>query len=320
MQMELGKVETSEWYIDKAFNRGKKRIQQTKIKTQMKREEKYKYLEGIRISVINDTLRNDLKKLVNIFPRFEELDTFYKQVFECMVDIDKYKHSLGKLTWAQQQIQKIFKENYRTLQRKTNSEEVLAVRNTYLARTSSVFKQISKAFAELEDARKKIKDMPNVKTSLFTIAIAGFPNVGKSTLLGKLTDSKPEVNSYAFTTKGLMIGYLGKGSDRIQIIDTPGTLNRFDKMNKIEKIAHLCMKYCAYALVYVFDFTEPYDITEQVKLYQDLKKLNKKIIVYFSKSDIIDTKLIDGFDVKGLYNIEELKQQLVSLAFEASQL
>ncbi|MFT4303016.1 MAG: GTPase [Candidatus Woesearchaeota archaeon] len=339
MQIDLGKIESSDWYINKAFARGKNKVSLTKIKTRMKKDEKYKFLESIRLSVINDTLRSDLGKLVQIFPKYEELDIFYKEIFSCFIDVDKYKHSFGKLNWAAKQIQAIYKQNNKLLHRKTDSKSILEIRNIYLARVHSVLNQISNAFEYLEYTRKRIKDLPNVKTSMYTVAIAGFPNVGKSTLLSKITDSKPEINSYAFTTKGLMIGYLKSdglstkkkkkskiydddlinadvvskvNNGKIQVIDTPGSLNRFEKMNNIEKMAHLCIKHVAHIIVYVFDFTEPYSITEQIKLYQDLKKINKDIIVYFSKTDIVGTKLIDGFEVKGIYNTEELKQQLVS--------
>ncbi|MFT4297726.1 MAG: GTPase, partial [Candidatus Woesearchaeota archaeon] len=173
-------------------------------------------------------------------------------------------------------------------------------------------------FKILDKARARIKELPNIKTSLPTVAIAGFPNVGKSTLLGKLTDSKPEIKSYAFTTKALMIGYAIKDEKKIQIIDTPGTLNRFEKMNKIEKMAHLCMKYSASAIIYVFDLSEiSYPVHEQIQLFNEAKKLNKEIYVYFSKSDILSKDLITKFmkesKIKGLTESEKLKQQLLSL-------
>jgi len=38
-----------------------------------------------------------------------------------------------------------------------------------------------------------MKGFPSIKTNLPTIAIAGFPNVGKTTLLSKITDAKPKI-------------------------------------------------------------------------------------------------------------------------------
>lgn len=174
------------------------------------------------------------------------------------------------------------------------------------------FSQISDNLEILEECRKSIKDIPKIKTDLFTVAIAGFPNVGKSTLLGKITDSKPEVDYYAFTTKSLMIGYIKSNDVKIQAIDTPGTLDRFNRMNNIEKIAHICLREVADLIVYIFDLTEPYPIKDQVKLYESMKDLKKPIIVYFSKADILGGKKIEGFDIKGFYNAEALREKIIS--------
>ena len=96
------------------------------------------------------------------------------------------------------------------------------VRKEFIGRVSSVLKQIYPNMAFLGVARNKLKNMPTVK-DLPSVVIAGYPNVGKSTLLRTLTTAEPEVNSYPFTTKGLNIGYTEEG---VQIIDTPGVLDR----------------------------------------------------------------------------------------------
>jgi nucleolar GTP-binding protein len=317
MEITLGNIEKANWYINKAFSRGKKRINLIKIKGKLDKVGKYKYLESIRLNIIKDSLYHDLEIILKAFPNYFELDEFYRELFECFIDVNSYKKTLGSLKWAQEQISKITKSSISTLSKQTSVNGVLSIRNIFLARLSSVFKQISNSFTTLNVARKQIKELPNIKTSLKTIAIAGFPNVGKSTLLSKLTDSKPEIKSYAFTTKALMIGYIINNDEKIQLIDTPGTLNRFQKMNKIEKMAHLCMKHAAEAIIYVFDLSEiSYPIEDQIELFKDIQNINKETIVYFSKNDIIDKKIIENFqnkEIKGIYDINKLKLKLVSL-------
>jgi nucleolar GTP-binding protein len=83
------------------------------------------------------------------------------------------------------------------------------------------------------------------------VAIAGFPNVGKSTLLNRLTGATAETNAYAFTTKSLNMGAIEYRHNTIQFIDTPGTLARPEKMNDIERQAYLAMKYAAHLIIYV---------------------------------------------------------------------
>lgn len=313
MRLALGKVEEASWYVDKAYRRAKQRVSLTKVKPSLKEADKVRQLETVRFHVIRDTLMADLDRLLTVFPRVHELDDFYRDLFACFIDVDSYKKALGSLKWARERVSSIARTQEQLLKKALTAADVRSVRGVFLARCSSIFDQIASSFQLLDACRKRIKDLPAVKPGLFTVAIAGFPNVGKSTLLGKLTDSTPEINSYAFTTKGLMIGNIMHEGKKVQIIDTPGTLNRFEKMNKIEKMAHLALQHVADVIVYVFDFTEPYTITQQLELYQNIKEHGKPMLVYFSKSDIISTTLLDGFEVKGTYDPHTLKQQIIAL-------
>jgi nucleolar GTP-binding protein len=127
-----------------------------------------------------------------------------------------------------------------------------------------------------------------------TIAIAGLPNVGKSSLLEKLCGSRPEIKSYPFTTKSLMMGYIEYGHKKVQLIDTPGLLDRpMSKRNKIEKQSIAAIQYIVDLVIYVFDTSETcgYTIEQQLKMYGELKgSFNKTVIPVANKSDIIGRK------------------------------
>ncbi len=58
------------------------------------------------------------------------------------------------------------------------------------------------------------------------VGLVGYPNAGKSTLLGKLTHAHPKVSSYPFTTVNPIAGTLKlENFSRLKIADIPGLLD-----------------------------------------------------------------------------------------------
>ncbi len=59
------------------------------------------------------------------------------------------------------------------------------------------------------------------KAGVAQVVILGPPNVGKSSILAKLTNAKPEISPYPYTTKTPVPGMLVYEDVQIQLVDTP---------------------------------------------------------------------------------------------------
>lgn len=87
--------------------------------------------------------------------------------------------------------------------------------------------RVAKLSEEAEKRRSKkgnTKGFYVKKAGDSTVALIGFPSVGKSTLLNQLTGAKSEVGAYHFTTLDIVPGVLVYNHAKIQILDMPGLI------------------------------------------------------------------------------------------------
>jgi GTPase len=133
---------------------------------------------------------------------------------------------------------------------------------------------------------------------LADVGLVGFPNAGKSTLLSVVSDAKPKIADYAFTTLVPNLGIVGyRDGKSFVLADIPGIIEgahegkglgiRF--LRHIERNSMLLFMVPADSK----GIKEEYEIlVNELKMYNP-ELLDKKRILAISKSDMLDEELMD---------------------------
>lgn len=289
MHIPIGQVDTPDELLDIAFRQARKVTSKSRGILRSKghgRFVKSRALELTKISAAADVLIGRLHTIVTSFPGLNHLAPFYQELVRCTIDQDEYKKSLGAVQWSGEQIKKLVRESRRKMRDSEVAGEMTGFRDAFYGRAASVLKQIKKELTYLDKCRKIMKEFPSIKTSMPTVVIAGYPNVGKSTLLKALTGAQPQIAAYPFTTKQLMLGY----ADNLQFIDTPGLLDRpLSKRNPIEKQAILALRHLSTLVLFVVDPTEScgYELSAQAELFKQVTDMfATPVLVVFTKQDL----------------------------------
>ena len=291
--MMIPTIPTPQELLDKGFSRGKKQadlIRSQKIPKHLKG----KRIEERRVVTSCQVIKDKLKSILDAVPEIESLHPFYQDYIDITVGVDSMKQSLGALNWAYGILTQLEKE-YGAKIRKNPSERASAIQKEAYGRISSVVNKIKNELDFLDFAKQNLRNMPTIDFEATTIVIAGFPNVGKSTLLKQITGANPQVANYPFTTKGIQIGHTERHWKNIQIIDTPGLLDRpILEMNDIEMNAIVALEHLADAILFIFDASETcgFHLDNQYNLLKQIEKIFSEIpIIYlFNKMDLIENK------------------------------
>jgi len=275
----------------------------------------------VKLQTIYQYIDDKLEKIYNdiILPE----NKFYKELYKLLFTDINIKKLRERIKYIRKIIKQVYLKYKNDIKLTKDKKLIEKYRREFYGRISSILRRnwiIFKYYNIYLNRRRKI---PNIK-NLPTVVISGLPNVGKSTLLKNLTGSNVKIEPYPFTTKDLMIGYIKTPYFDIQVIDTPGILDRpIEEMNEIEKKSILALNYLANLIIYIFDLTETcgYSIEEQINLLNTIKKIfNKEIILYFSKKDLFtekEEKILNEFiknynNMNIFYDYNKLKEFLIS--------
>jgi len=249
-----------------------------------------------KVKFTQDSFDEKLGAILSEFPLLDDLHPFLSSLMNVLYDKNHYKLALGQLRTARHLIDQVAKDYVRLLKFGDSLYRCKQLKKAALGRMATIMKRQKDPLAYLEQVRQHISRLPAIDPNTRTLLICGYPNVGKSSFMNKVTRADVEVQPYAFTTKSLFVGHLDYKYMRWQVIDTPGILDRpLEEMNTIEMQSVTAIAHLKACVLYFMDLSEQcgYTIEAQCKLFHSIKPLfsGKMVMLVINKVDV--TRLED---------------------------
>ena len=257
-----------------------------------------------------------LSHIVDDFPRLDDLHPFYADLLNVLYDRDHYRIALGQLSIARHVIDKIGQDYVRLLKYADSLFRCKQLKRACLGRMSTILKKLNASLEYLEQVRQHLARLPSIDPTGRTLILAGYPNVGKSSYMNKITRANVDVQPYPFTTKSLFVGHTDYKYLQWQVIDTPGILDKpLEERNTIEMQSITALAHLRAAVLYFVDISGQcgYSIAQQVHLCRSIQPLfvNKPLLVVCSKTDL---RSFDSLSADELEALQSLKVPLMRLS------
>jgi len=251
-----------------------------------------------KIQKAKENFTEKLDDILSQFPVLDNLHPFTSSLMNVLYDKNHYKLALGQLSTARHLIDNVAKDYVRLVKFGDSLYRCKQLKRAALGRMATLIKRQKDPLAYLEQVRQHISRLPQIDPSTRTLLICGYPNVGKSSFINKLTRADVDVQPYAFTTKSLFVGHMDYKYLRWQVVDTPGILDHpLEEMNTIEMQSITALAHLRAAILYFMDLSEQcgYSIEAQVQLFNSIKPLfaNKPTFLVINKIDVIRLAELD---------------------------
>ncbi|KAI8069421.1 GTP binding protein 4 [Gongronella butleri] len=243
-----------------------------------------------KVKFTQESFEEKFKHILEEFPKLEDIHPFYADLMNVLYDRDHYKLALGQINTARHLIDQVAKDYVRLLKFGDSLYRCKQLKRAALGRMATVMKRQKDSLAYLEQVRQHLSRLPSIDPNTRTLLICGYPNVGKSSFINKITRADVDVQPYAFTTKSLFVGHMDYKYMRWQVIDTPGILDHpLEERNTIEMQSITAMAHLRSCIMYFMDLSEQcgYSVADQIQLFHSIKPLfaNKPIVLVINKID-----------------------------------
>ncbi|KAK0603435.1 hypothetical protein LWI29_004935 [Acer saccharum] len=222
-----------------------------------------------KVKYTQQNFYDKLSTIVDEFPRLDGIHPFYGDLLHVLYNKDHYKIGLGQINTTRNLISKIAKDYVKLLKYGDSLYRCKSLKVAALGQMCTVMKRITLSLAYLEQIRQHMARLPSIDPNTRTILICGYPNVGKSSLMNKITRANVDVQPYAFTTKSLFVAVFF-------FLDISGS--------------------CGYT------------IAKQAALFHSIKSLfmNKPLVIVCNKTDL---QPLDGIHEADMKLVMEMKAE-----------
>ncbi|MES1918063.1 hypothetical protein MHBO_000086 [Bonamia ostreae] len=240
------------------------------------------------------TIKERLGGLLSSFPRVDSIHPFYADLMHVLYDKDHYKLALGQLNATRNVVEKICKDYIKLLKFSDSLYRSKQLKRAAMGRMCTALKKLDISLKYLEEVRQHLSRLPSIDPAARTLILAGYPNVGKSSFVNKVSRADVEVQPYAFTTKSLFVGHFFHEYLRWQVIDTPGVLDHppqeLSGCNTIEMQAVTAIAHIQASVLFFVDLSPSceYSVEQQLRLFEFLRPVfvAKPVVFVASKSDL----------------------------------
>ncbi|NXD92035.1 NOG1 protein, partial [Chaetorhynchus papuensis] len=270
-----------------------------------------------KVKYTQQNYHDRLTQILTDFPKLDDIHPFYADLMNVLYDKDHYKLALGQINIAKNLIDNVAKDYVRLMKYGDSLYRCKQLKRAALGRMCTIIKRQKQSLEYLEQVRQHLSRLPSIDPNTRTLLLCGYPNVGKSSFINKVTRADVEVQPYAFTTKSLFVGHMDYKYLRWQVVDTPGILDHpLEDRNTIEMQAITALAHLRAAVLYVMDVSEQcgHSLEEQVELFKNIKPLfaNKPLIIVANKCDVKriselpeeTQKIFEAFEAEGFSVIE----------------
>ena len=263
-----------------------------------------------KVKFASASFNEKLEEVIVTFPKLNDIHPFFADLLNVLYDKDHYKIALGQVNITKSIIERLAKDYVKMLKFADSMYRCKQLKIAALGRMCTAVKKLKASLDFLEEIRKHLRRLPGIDPFAPSVLLFGFPNVGKSSFINKITKANVEVSPMPFSTQNLFVGHTEHHNVKIQIIDSPGVLNRaLEQRNTIEMQAITALAHLKTMVIFIVDLSETcgYPLKEQFKLFEDLKPLfaKKPAVLALNKVDIAP---VSGLEAEALQYLNQFKE------------